>query len=174
MASPGNAREAGASKEMWLRPVGVVKNGRKEPSLVVRSGSLERRPKVERARGAESAVSELVVDDDLAGILDGIEGFSHLLVLYWAHLIRAEERLLTKVHPRGRQELPLVGIFGTRSPARPNPICVTPVRLLERRANILSVEGLDAVDGSPLVDIKPYVPGSYAPDEVSVPDWWNR
>ena len=134
--------------EMRLRPVGVVR------------------------REEQSETSELVIDDDLAGVLDGIEGFSHLLVLYWAHRVPPEGRSVTRVHPRGREDLPLTGVFGTRSPARPNPMCATVVRLLERRASALRVEGLDALDGSPLIDIKPHVPGPCAPDDVRAPDWW--
>ena len=121
-----------------------------------------------------SPQSELVIDEDLPGILDGVEEFSHLLVLYWADRIPPEERSRTRVHPRGREDLPLVGIFATRSPVRPNTICATMVRLLERKGNRLTVEGLDALDGSPLVDIKPFEPGSYSGEEVRLPDWWHR
>ena len=74
----------------------------------------------------------------------------------------------------GRNDLPLVGVFATRSPARPNPICVTTVRLLERKANVLKVDDLDAVDGSPLLDIKPYTPSSEAADEVRLAGWMTQ
>jgi tRNA-Thr(GGU) m(6)t(6)A37 methyltransferase TsaA len=156
---------------MCLRPVGVIRNRIEEPSLVVDSGDLKWRGKVETLREERRVISELVIDSDLAGILDGVESYSHLLILYWAHRVPPEGRFLTQVHPMGKKDFPLVGIFATASPARPNPICVTPVRLLERRANILRVEGLDAVDGSPLVDIKPYVPSFYAATDVTVADW---
>ena len=74
----------------------------------------------------------------------------------------------------GRKDFPLVGIFSTRSPARPNPILVTVVRLLERCGNILKVEGLEAVDGSPILDIKPYIfPGEDA-SEVKMPAWMRE
>jgi tRNA-Thr(GGU) m(6)t(6)A37 methyltransferase TsaA len=97
-----------------------------------------------------------------------------LLVLYWAHLVKPEARSLTRVHPMGRKDLPLVGVFSTCSPARPNPVLVIAVRLLERDGNILRVEGLDAVDGSPVLDIKPYLPSYYAITDVILSDWMNR
>jgi tRNA-Thr(GGU) m(6)t(6)A37 methyltransferase TsaA len=115
-----------------------------------------------------------VIDDDLEGILDGIEDFSHIMVLYWAHRITHEGRSILKAHPMGRKDFPLVGIFSTCSPARPNLVCLTAVRLLGRKGNVLIVEGLDAVDGTPLVDIKPYVPSYYAVADVKMADWMAR
>ncbi len=82
-----------------------------------------------------------------------------------------EGRYHPKVHPGGRKDYPLVGVFATRLPARPNPICVTTAELLERKGNVLKVRGLDAVDGSPLVDIKPHLPSYDAPSNVRLPDW---
>ena len=119
-------------------------------------------------------VSELILHRRWTEAADGVEGFSHLVVLFWAHRITPQERRLTKLHPRRRLDLPLVGVFATRSPARPNPIGVTVVRLLEHKGNVLTVEGLDALNGSPLIDIKPYIP---QPDEVAgamVPDWVTK
>jgi tRNA (Thr-GGU) A37 N-methylase len=74
----------------------------------------------------------------------------------------------------GRNDLPLVGIFATCSPARPNPVCAMVVRLLERKGNVLKVQGLDAIDGSPLIDIKPYNPSYYAAEDVKVADWMTQ
>ena len=159
-----------AVPSMQLRPVGVVKSPLKEPSLIAKSGDLKWQPK-EGRREWRIRVSELVIDSDLAGILDGTEDFSHLLVLYWAHRVPSEGRSLIKVHPMGREDLPLVGIFSTCSPARPNTICAIVVRLLERKENVLKVEGLDALDGSPIVDIKPYIPSYYRADNTKVADW---
>ena len=144
-----------AAPHMQLRPVGIVRSNLKEPSLVAESGDLNWHPK-EGRREWRTLVSELVIDSSLAGILDGIEDFSHLLVLYWAHRVPPEGRSIIKAHPMGRNDLPLVGIFATCSPARPNTILATVVRLLEHKENVLKVEGLDALDGSPIVDIKPY------------------
>jgi tRNA-Thr(GGU) m(6)t(6)A37 methyltransferase TsaA len=174
MELPENKSKGKPIPEMQIRLVGVVRSPLKEPSLVAESGDLEWRSRVTRATESQKVISELVIDSDLAGILDGIEGFSHLLVLYWAHLVPPEGRSIIKAHPMGRKELPLVGIFATCSPARPNTICATVVRLLERKENVLKVEGLDALDGSPIVDIKPYNPSYYADGDVKVADWMER
>ena len=69
--------------------------------------------------------------------------------------------------------MPLVGIFAQRAKHRPNPIGVTAVRLLEIRDSVLIVQGLDAIDGTPVVDIKPYVPAFDTAEDVSVPAWIN-
>lgn len=159
---------------MTLRPVGVVKSKIKEPSLVVKSGDLDWRGALEDAKKERSAISEILISDDLTGILDGIEEFSHILVLYWSHLTSQSDRTLTKAHPMGRKDLPEVGIFATCSPARPNPICVSAVPLLERKGNIVKVKGLDAVDGSPVVDLKPYIPSYYAVNKVRVGNWLRQ
>ena len=71
----------------------------------------------------------------------------------------------------GRKDLPLQGIFATCSPVRPNPVLVSAVRLLERTGNVLKVKGLDAVDGSPVIDIKPYVLPYYGVENSTVPEW---
>jgi len=78
------------------------------------------------------------------------------------------------VHPMGRADIPKTGIFSTCSPARPNPVLATVVRLHARRGNVLEVTGLDAVDGSPLIDIKPYVPSHYPQADVRVPAWMEE
>jgi tRNA-Thr(GGU) m(6)t(6)A37 methyltransferase TsaA len=159
--------------EMVLRRVGVVRSPLKEPSLVAGSGDLEWRPRQGQVKW-QTWVSELVIDSSLAGILDGVEDFSHLLVLYWAHYVPPEGHSIIKAHPIGRKDLPLVGVFATCSPARPNATCATVVRLLEHTENVLKVEGLDALDGSSIVDIKPYNPSYYPGRDVKVADGWNE
>jgi len=74
----------------------------------------------------------------------------------------------------GRKENSLVGVFASRSPNRPNRIGKTTVRLLESRGNILRVKGLDALDGAPVIDIKPYMPGYDSVENAEVPDWITR
>jgi tRNA-Thr(GGU) m(6)t(6)A37 methyltransferase TsaA len=119
-------------------------------------------------------VSDIVVESSLTEALDGLEEFSHIIVLYWMHRLAATGELPTKVHPRGKQEIPLVGLFATRSPQRPNPIGVATVRLLKRRDNILRVEGLDAIDGTPVIDIKPYLPGYDSAANAKVATWITK
>jgi tRNA-Thr(GGU) m(6)t(6)A37 methyltransferase TsaA len=125
-------------------------------------------------RRVEESVSELVIDDAYAAAISGVEGFSHLLVLYWAHRVPAERRKTQAVHPMGRKDIPEQGVFATCSPARPNPILTTVVRLTGRRNNTLQVTGLDAVDGSPVLDIKPYIPANLRVDDAEVPEWVER
>ncbi|MCD6358431.1 MAG: tRNA (N6-threonylcarbamoyladenosine(37)-N6)-methyltransferase TrmO [Dehalococcoidia bacterium] len=171
---PGKESKGETSSEIKLKPVGVVRSEIKELSLVAGSRDLKWRGKLEASKAEKSGVSELVLNSDLTDMLDGIEEFSHLLVLYWPHLVPPESRVPMKVHPMGRGAFPMVGLFATCSPIRPNSILVMAVRLLERKGNILRVEGLDAVDGSPVLDIKPYVPSYYAKDEVRESDWMKQ
>lgn len=169
-----NSPEDNASSVMWMRRVGIVRSSIKEPYLVAEKGDLENRSNITRARRDREVISELVIDEDLAGIADGTEEFSHLLVLYWAHRVNSGGRSLIKGHPMGRKDLPLVGIFATRSPARPNPVCATVVRLLEKKGNTLKVQGLDAVDGSPIIDIKCFLPCYEAIGEVKLSGWMEQ
>lgn len=109
--------------------------------------------------------------------LDGIEGFSHLLIL--SHLDRQREGAtgLLRVRPRrhagGRvpvEDIPEVGVFATDSPARPNPIGLTLVKLVRREGNVLVVRGLDLYDGTPVLDLKPYR-HDYQAERHTVPAW---
>jgi len=139
---------------MTLRAIGVVR------STITQSSQLDE----------EEVVSDIVVNSSLTEALDGLEGFSHIVVLYWMHQTPGGKPL-TKVHPMGKQELPLVGLFATRSPRRPNPIGATTVRLLQRQGNVLKVQGLDAFDGTPVIDIKPYIPGYDSVADARAPSW---
>lgn len=101
--------------------------------------------------------AEIVLDADLAEGLVGLEEFSHLEVIYAMHrpaprIDRAELKL--RVHPRGHRELPAVGLFATRSPSRPNRIGLSLCEILSIEGSTIRVRGLDALDGSPVLDIK--------------------
>ena len=124
-------------------------------------------------RDRREVVSEIVLDEPYSDGLQGIEDFSHLHVIYWAHqaLLRRPSALL--VHPAGRKDLGPVGVFASRSPNRPNRLCLSLVELLERRGNVLRVKGLDAYDGSPVLDIKPYDLDDLVP-HPKVPSWWLK
>jgi tRNA-Thr(GGU) m(6)t(6)A37 methyltransferase TsaA len=154
-----------------LKPVGVVRNRSKKPSWGGALGALDWQERAARMKEQGESVSELVIDSSLEGILDGIDDFSHIMVIYWAHLTPPERRSTTKVHPIGNKDFPLVGVFATRSPVRPNSILTTVVRLVGRNGNVLRVTGLDALDGSPILDIKPYFRDTPGTDEIKVPDW---
>jgi tRNA-Thr(GGU) m(6)t(6)A37 methyltransferase TsaA len=144
--------------DMKLKAIGVVRNGVKQP---VR-------------HGWSDVVSDIVVDSHLAEALDGLEEFSHIIVLYWMHQLTLGRKLKLKVHPMGKPELPLTGRFATRAPSRPNPVGQATVRLLERRDNILKVKGLDAIDGTPVIDIKPYIPGYDSAIDAKAPRWTTK
>jgi tRNA (adenine37-N6)-methyltransferase len=162
--------------EFTIRPVGFVRSNIQHiPFLDGESTdpSVKWQERVRQAKRDRGSISELVIEESLNGILDGIQDYSHLLVIFWAHRIPDEKRKIIKGHPMGREDFPIVGIFSTRSPVRPNPILVTVVRLLERKGNILKVAGLEAVDGSPVLDIKPYISDRNDADEVKMPDWMS-
>jgi tRNA-Thr(GGU) m(6)t(6)A37 methyltransferase TsaA len=140
---------------MTLEPIGIVRKG------------------IKRAAAKcdwEKVVSDIIINTSLTEALDGLEESSHVIVLYWMHQAVSGEVPL-KVHPRGKQELPLSGLFATRTPNRPNRIGIATVRLLERQGNILRVEGLDAIGGTPVIDIKPYIPGYDSVANTKVPPW---
>ncbi|OPX72333.1 MAG: S-adenosyl-L-methionine-binding protein [Methanoregulaceae archaeon PtaB.Bin108] len=161
-----------------LFPVGIICNAIREPTLVAGGDGLYMRgthaEMVERVRRSDNEVSRIVIREDLEDILTGIEAYSHLVVLYWAHAVPDERRSLTRVHPMGRKDLPEVGIFGTCSQARPNPVLTTVARLVQRKENVLEVTGLDAINGSPVIDIKPYVSGFYPREGVRIPAWMQQ
>jgi tRNA-Thr(GGU) m(6)t(6)A37 methyltransferase TsaA len=121
-----------------------------------------------------AVVSEIVLDETLTDGLDGIEGFSHLLILFWMHRAAEAEPVRMRRRPQGREDMPEVGIFAQRARHRPNPIGVAAVQLLRREKNRLFVQGLDAIHGTPVVDVKPYVPAFDAVDSPRVPEWIPR
>jgi len=130
-----------------LQPIGVVRN-----SVAV----------LDRPINWEDVISTVVVHDTMATALDGLEEFSHLWVLFAFQRERvsdgADARPRLREHPMGRADLPEVGVLATRSPRRPTPLGMTAVRLLAREGPTLRVQGLDAADGTPVLDLKPYLP----------------
>ena len=175
MPSNSNHKPLG---DFTIRPVGIIKNTLKKPFLTAGDNGIEMSEPVEAVRAkireTHSMKSKIIIRKELTAILDGIEGYSHLMVLYWAHKVPKNSRSLTRVHPMGQKENPLMGIFSTFSPARPNPVLMTLVRLHARKENILEVTGMDAIDGSPVIDIKPYVNEWYPQGDIRVPDWMQR
>jgi tRNA-Thr(GGU) m(6)t(6)A37 methyltransferase TsaA len=147
--------ESTRQESINLVPIGRVINGVEYPNHV----------------RWESITSRVVVAPQLVEALDGIDGFSHILIIFYLHQVDEDRRSLLKVHPESKEELPLVGVFATRSPARPNPIGVTVVKLLERQENVLKVLGLDAYDGTPVLDIKPYLRRGDLIENATMPDW---
>ena len=105
-----------------------------------------------RVRSVKNNVSEIELRPDLVDGLYHIEDNEKLLILF---IFDRSEGFELRVHPKGDPNNPLLGVFATRSPRRPNPIGATVVRLLGVEGNIITVEGLDAWEGTPIVDIKP-------------------
>lgn len=124
--------------------------------------------------GWSEVVSEIELFPAFADALLGIDEFSHLMILFWIDGVTFEQRLIRRLHPRDRMELPLMGVLATRSQYRPNPIGLTVVRLLGREGRRLRVQGLDAVDRTPILDIKPLSSREVTEDEVRAPAWMRR
>lgn len=104
--------------------------------------------------------------------LKGLENFSHLIILYWIHLRDIEEdRQTLLVFPRRHAVNVETGVFACRSPSRPNPIGLCVVELLKVEKCLLTVKNLDALEGSPIIDIKPYIPRADSIPNARVPKW---
>nr|WP_319377339.1 tRNA (N6-threonylcarbamoyladenosine(37)-N6)-methyltransferase TrmO [uncultured Methanoregula sp.] len=130
------------SAPIELHPIGYVRSPYKARGDAPRQGRFS------------DTVSEIVIDEPYLPALHGIEGRMHLWVLCWFD--RADRTVLRAVPPGSVAEK---GVFAIRSPDRPNPVSLCMVDLLGVNGNILSVRGLDALDGTPVVDIKMYAPG---------------
>lgn len=126
-------------REIVLEPIGIIRSPIKGRSEAPR-------------QGCESGVEgELVVDERYGEALLGLAPGQKVFILYWLHLA---SRDCLQVHPRGDASRPLRGVFSTRSPDRPNPVGIERVEILSIEGTTLTVRGLDAVDGTPLIDIK--------------------
>ena len=137
MADTTEAWEAGT-----LVTIGYVRSALKDRDTAPRQG-----------RDANGEAWIEVLEGYAEGLL-GLEDRGWVQVICWLHLAPRDG---LRVRPRGDPTVPLAGVFATRSPARPNPLAVYPARLLEVKGRWLRVSGLDAVDGTPVVDLKPHV-----------------
>lgn len=122
----------------------------------------------DRGRDWREVVSEVRLAPRYAPALEGLEEYSHIIVLFHAHWAHPAQ---LKTHPDGWEDLPEVGVLATRTASRPNPIALTVVRLLARKDNVLRVQGLDALDGTPVIDVKPYIPQTDNVLESRAPQW---
>jgi len=141
--------------EITLKPIGFAKNSENKS----RFGSFE------------TIISEIVVDEKFSDALNGIEEYSHVIIVYW--MDKVNNYVITH-RPQGNPDVPIIGIFSCRCPPRPNPIAVTTVKLLEHKGNRIKVEGLDILDGTPIIDIKPYWPVYDNVEDERIPDWVNK
>lgn len=126
-----------ADKPVTFQPIGYVENDFDRPTAP------------DQVRAVESRI---VLDPALVEGLQGLETGRPIMVIFYFHL---SEGYTLRQHPRGDKSRPLQGVFTLRSPRRPNPIGVTVVDLLAVEGNVLRVRGLDAIDGTPVLDLKP-------------------
>lgn len=137
-------------------PIGTVRNGRTDPQDSDHWGDVESAILVEERFG----------DECLAGLSE----FSHVEVVYFFHRLPERADYRQRLRPRGRADLPGVGVFCDRGPRRPNRIGCTICQVLSANGRRLRVRGLDAVDGTPVLDIKP-VMREFLPQTVRQPGW---
>ncbi|KKT16231.1 MAG: tRNA (N6-threonylcarbamoyladenosine(37)-N6)-methyltransferase TrmO [Candidatus Nealsonbacteria bacterium RIFCSPHIGHO2_01_FULL_43_31] len=142
-------------KSITIKPIGFVKNDIKEP----------------RFGNFTDEVSEIIINNKFTKALTGIEKYSHVIVVYWMDKV---EDYVIQHRPQGNPEVPIVGIFACRCPQRPNPIGITTVKLIGRRENKLKVKGLDILNGTPILDIKPYWPQYDKVVGGKIPNWVNK
>jgi len=146
-----------------LRPIGIIRTD-KSPDEIRNS--------------LKGVLGKIIIFDEYTPGLEGIEGFSHLIVIAYLHKTTEVQRQALKVRPFRRfarigidiSDVPEVGVFCTDSPHRPNPIALTIVKLNKREKNTLYVEGLDLFDGTPILDLKPYTPARCI-ENIEVPTW---
>jgi tRNA (adenine37-N6)-methyltransferase len=102
----------------------------------------------------------------------GLDGFSHVMVFFWLHENDTPEgRSVLRVHPRRDSANPLTGVFATHSPLRPNLIGFSTCKVLSVDANRIRLEDIDAFDGSPLIDLKCFIPSAFPDADIRLPDW---
>jgi tRNA-Thr(GGU) m(6)t(6)A37 methyltransferase TsaA len=106
-----------------------------------------------------------------ATTIAGLETFSHLVVIYQFHLVNPDDIELDLRYPRGNRAWPKVGVFAQRRKARPNRLGVSVCRIVKIVERRIEVQGLDAVDGSPVLDLKPYMTGFEPRGDVHEPGW---
>ena len=143
--------------DIVMNPVGTVKNdvtGRKDTSW-----------------GNDG--SSIVLEEPYRTGLKGLEDFSHAIILFYLDKAHYDREKHLQRRPQNREDMPLVGIFAQRGKDRPNRLGMTSVEILSVTDDTLVVKGLDAIDGTPVLDIKPYFPW-YDRREARVPEWVDR
>ena len=144
--------------ELTLRPIGFVRSPATE--------------KVDESWGAVEATIE--VEPEYRPGLRGLEQFSHVLVVAFLHDAGFEPARHLVRRPRGQADMPELGIFAQRAKDRPNPLGVTVVPIVAVEPTGLRVRGLDAIDGTPILDLKPYFPQFDSASAARVPEWVDR
>lgn len=144
---------------MQIEPIGIVKSPVKDADTV---------------EGWGRVTAEIHLQEAFAPGLQGIEDWSHVVVIFYMHEVRFDPQKHLVRRPRNREDMPEVGVFAQRNRHHPNPIGITAVKVLRAADGILTVAGLDAIDGTPVLDIKPYAPVYDRVDEPLIPVWFIR
>lgn len=118
-------------------------------------------------------VSTIVLNEEYHSGIKGLENFTHVIILYYLDKAAYQKEKHLQRRPQNREDMPLVGIFSQRGKDRPNQIGMTSVRIVSVDGAALTVKGLDAIDGTPVLDIKPYYP-VYDKKDAKVPEWVDR
>jgi tRNA-Thr(GGU) m(6)t(6)A37 methyltransferase TsaA len=121
-----------------------------------------------------SDISQIILDERYEQGLFGLSEFSHLIVIYYLDRASFDMQSHLVRRPQNRVDMPVVGILSQRAKDRPNPIGMTAVKIERIDGNIVTVKGLDAIDKTPVLDIKPYYPMYDCKVEAVVPEWVNR
>ena len=117
----------------------------------------------------------IVVKEKYQPALLGLDDWSHVQVVWWFDRNDTpQKRAVLQVHPRGNPDNPLTGVFACRAPVRPNLIALTVCKVVSVEGNVLEVDKIDAFEGTPVIDLKPFLPRFDAADDVRVPDWIGK
>jgi tRNA-Thr(GGU) m(6)t(6)A37 methyltransferase TsaA len=119
-------------------------------------------------------ISRILLQPEYIGALAGLEDFSHAIIITYLHQAKYERERHLQRRPRGLESMPKVGIFSQRAKDRPNPIGVTAVKIITVGSDFVEVLGLDAINGTPVLDIKPYYPHYDQIDSPKIPEWVGR
>ena len=141
--------------QIYVEPIGYVENNINSPI----------------DQGWSNVESSIVFRKDLMPALSGLNEFSHVVIIFWMHQAKPTAVLVRR--PQNRKDMPEIGILSQRSKHRPNPIGITSVRLVKMNGCRIVVRGLDAINGTPVLDIKPYYPEYDCHPEAQVPEWVN-
>lgn len=141
-----------------MEPIGTVRSVVTEPT----------------DEGWGEVTAEIVLDERLADGLQGLDAFSHALVVFYMDRssFQIGDDLVRR--PQGRPDMPMIGIFAQRAKHRPNPIGITAVQIVSIDGPVLRVKGLDAIDGTPVLDLKPYFHPFDLVADSTVPEWVPR
>ena len=119
-------------------------------------------------------ISRILLQPEYAGTLLGLRDFTHAIIITYLHQAHYEKEKHMQRRPRDLESMPKVGIFSQRAKDRPNPIGITAVKIIDAGDDYLEIQGLDAINDTPVLDIKPYFPQYDKVDASVVPEWVNR